>query len=154
VHRASTTTILGICAVLLAAVTTPMCSGPAPGVIHYDGDSCDHCRMTISDPTFAAQLVIKTGRVYRFDDPACLASFVASGRVAAADVHSIWLNDYGHPDTRVNALDAVFVVSDRIRAPMNGGAAAFASRVEATALQSAVGGQLRAWADILKRVSS
>jgi copper chaperone NosL len=140
-------------AIVLIALTTVACSAPAPGVIHYDIDSCDHCRMTISDPAFAAQLITKTAKVYRFDDPACLASFVASGRVAAAAVHSIWLNDHVHPDTRVDAQNAVFVVSDRIRAPMNGRTAAFASRSDATALQSEAGGRLQTWADILKRVS-
>src|SRR5262245_15155050 len=153
-HRASTTTILGMCAALFVAFTTLACSGPAPGVIHYDSDSCDHCRMTISEPEFAAQLVTKTAKVYRFDDPACLASFVASGRGRGADVRSFWLTDHAHPDTRVNAQDAVFVVSDRIRAPMNGRTAAFASRSDATALKSEVGGRFQTWADLLKRVSS
>ena len=143
-----------LCALVLVALTALGCSAPAPGAIHYDSDSCDHCRMTISDPAFAAQLVTRTGKVYRFDDPACLASFVTSGTTAAAEVHSVWANDHAHPGVPVNAQDAVFVSSDRIRAPMNGGIAAFASRADATALQSSVGGELRTWADILKRVPS
>lgn len=134
--------------VLLAILA---CAGPQPGVIHYDVDSCDHCRMTISDPAFAGQLVTNTGKIYRFDDPACLVSFVTSGRVAPADVHSIWTNDHAHPDARIRAQDAVFVVSDRIRAPMNGKTAVFGSRQDAAVLQAAVGGQLQNWNDLLAR---
>jgi copper chaperone NosL len=130
------------------------CAAPGPGVIHYDTDACDHCRMTIADPKFAAQLVTRTGKNYRFDDPTCLASYVHSGQVAERDVHGIWLNDYAHPESRVASTDAVFVVSAQVRAPMNGGAAAFASRDAATALQSSTGGRLESWADILKRASS
>jgi copper chaperone NosL len=141
-------------AMLLAAFATSGCAAPAPGPIHYDSDACDHCRMTISQPAFAAQLVTRTGKVYRFDDPACLAAFVVSARVAAADVHSIWTNDYAHPDTRLAVEEAVFVVSDRIRAPMNGGMAAFASPADAAAFISTSGGRRETWADVLKRKAS
>jgi copper chaperone NosL len=110
--------------------------------------------MTISDPAFAGQLVMRTGKIYRFDDPSCVVSFMASGRAASTEVDAIWLNDHAHPDARIKAGDAVFVVSDRIRAPMNGRTAAFASRDDAAAFQSSVGGQLQAWADLLTRGAS
>jgi copper chaperone NosL len=128
------------------------CAQPAPGVIHYDSDACDHCRMTISDPAFAAQVVTRTGKVYRFDDPGCLVSFVAAGHVSRSDIHSIWMNDHAHPETLVDATHALFVVSERLRAPMNGGIAAFASRVDASALQAVVGGELRTWDAVSRRV--
>jgi copper chaperone NosL len=139
---------------LAATLAMLACAAPAPGVIHYDTDACDHCRMTIADPKFAAQLVTRTGKIYRFDDPACLASFVQAGRVEARDTHGIWLNDYAHPESRVTVTEAVFVVSDRVRAPMNGGAAAFASREAAAALQSSTGGRIERWADVLKRAGN
>jgi len=140
-----------IVSVLLA---TPGCGGREPGVIHYDVDACDHCRMTISDPAFAGQVVMHTGKVYRFDDPSCLVSFMTSGHAASADGDGIWLNDHTHPDARIKAPDAVFVVSDRIRAPMNGRTAAFASHEDAAAFQSSVGGQLQGWTGLLKRGAS
>ena len=139
---------------LTALLATPACGGRGPGVIHYDVDACDHCRMTISDPAFAGQLVMRTGKVYRFDDPSCLVSFMTSGHAASAEVDAIWLNDHAHPDGRIKATDAVFVVSDRIRAPMNGRTAAFSSHEDAAAFQSSVGGQLQAWTDLLRRRAS
>ena len=95
----------------------------------------------------------RTGKRYLFDDPGCLAAFAASGRVAA-DVHSIWLNDHANPETHVKAEDAFFVVSDRIKAPMNGHMVAFASRDDAAALHVTVGGTIGRWADIGKRGGS
>ena len=140
--------------VAVAALAMTACAAPGPGVIHYDADACDHCRMTIAEPKFAAQLVTRTGQIYRFDDPGCLASFVAAGRVATREVHGIWVNDYAHPEARVPGADALFVISERVRAPMNGGAAAFGSRDAAAAFQASMGGRLAHWADLLERASS
>jgi copper chaperone NosL len=140
-------------AAFMATLAAIGCSTPVPGVIHYNVDGCDHCRMTIADPRFAAQLVTRTGKVYRFDDPRCLANFVAADRVPPADVHSVWLNDYGTPDRLVRADEAVFVASDQIRAPMNGGAAAFATRSDAEVLKSTAGGHFESWQEFLKATS-
>lgn len=136
------------------ALALAACRAPGPGVIRYDTDACDHCRMTIADASFAAQLVTTTGKVYRFDDPGCLASFVAGARVAPAEVHAAWVNDHERPDTPVRVEDAVFVISDRIRTPMNSGVAAFGTRASAAALQARTGGQLLPWADVVKRSGS
>jgi hypothetical protein len=46
------------------------------------------------------------------------------------------------------------VVSDRIRAPMNGRMAAFGVREDADALRLALGGSLERWADVAKRGGS
>jgi copper chaperone NosL len=140
-------------AALAATLAVAGCSAPAAGVIQYNVDACDHCRMTIADPRFASQLVTRTGKVYRFDDPRCLASFVAAQRVPPADVHSIWLNDFDTPDRLVRADEALFVVSDRIRAPMNGGAAAFATRADADRLASSTGGRVQSWQEFRKGAS-
>lgn len=152
-HQSPVTSVARVVAIA-ATVAMLACAAPGPGDIHYGTDACDHCRMTIADPKFAAQLVTRTGKIHRFDDPACLASFVVAGRVEERHVLGIWLNDYAHPESRVAATDAVFVVSDQVRAPMNGGAAAFASRDAAAALQRSTGGRLERWTDILKRASS
>ena len=149
--RMAAARLLGLCFVAMAAVAAARCSAPGPGVIVYDSDVCEHCRMTISDPRFAAQLVTTTGKIYRFDDPGCLKDFVTSHAVAPEAVHSIWVNDFAHPGTPLRAETLLIVSSDRIRAPMNGGMAAFGSATEAAAFQSAVGGRLERWGDALKR---
>jgi copper chaperone NosL len=134
---------------LLIATVAAGCAAPGPAEIHYDSDACDHCRMTISVPGFAAQLVTRTGRIFRFDDPGCLREFVTANRVTAADTHSIWANDHAHAEARVRIEDAWLVVSGGIRAPMNGRMAAFASPDEARALQATVGGRVVRWTDVL-----
>jgi hypothetical protein len=45
-------------------------SGPADPV--WGKQSCGHCRMVVSDPRFAAQLLTPTGERTFFDDVGCL----------------------------------------------------------------------------------
>lgn len=48
--------------------------------IVWDRQACDHCKMAVSDPAFAAQLQTEDGRVFDFDDPGCLFQFQAAER--------------------------------------------------------------------------
>jgi copper chaperone NosL len=136
---------------LVVAFTAGACRSPGPGPFHYGSDACDHCRMTIVDPAFAAQLVTRTGKTYRFDDPGCLVAFLTSNRVASEDVHSAWVNDHDAPATVVDVRQAVFVVSDRINAPMHGGLAAYASPASARPAQQLWDGRIATWVDVLAR---
>jgi copper chaperone NosL len=121
------------------------CAPTGPVAFHYDTDACDHCRMAIAEPAFAAQLLTATGKVHRFDDPGCLLQFLKGGAVAAGDVRGIWFNDHAHAGQFVAAADAVILRSPRLGAPMNGGLAAFAARADAIALQERSGGTLTTW---------
>jgi copper chaperone NosL len=121
------------------------CHRPAPGPIRYGSDACDHCRMTIMSPFFAAQLVTRTGKTYRFDDPGCLVAFVSAGRVHDKAIHSAWVNDHDNPSSVLHVRDAFFVVSDEIKGPMNGHLAAFQSLASAEAAQKRWAGRIDTW---------
>ena len=61
---------------------------------------------------------------------------------------------HGQHDDRGRAEEAIFLLSDRIRAPMNGGAAAFAEPASAEAMASVVGGRQASWNDLLRKAAS
>ena len=132
--------------VLIAA-----CQRQAPVQIHYGSDACDYCRMTIVDPAFAAQLITRTGKAYRFDDPGCLRAFATSGRIPDNEIHSAWVNDHENPGSILNVRAAFFVASEQIKAPMNGGLAAFPSRASADTAQTAWGGRVEMWDEVVTR---
>jgi hypothetical protein len=52
----------------------------------WNKQPCAHCHMLLSDPQYAAQLVTKDGERLYFDDVGCLASYLASGARAVANV--------------------------------------------------------------------
>jgi copper chaperone NosL len=125
------------------------CQQQGPVQIHYGADACDSCRMTIVDGAFAAQLITRTGKVYRFDDPGCLRAFVTSGRITDRDIRSVWVNDHDNPASVLSVGGAFFLASQQIKAPMNGQLAVFSSRASADTAQKAWGGRVQTWDEVI-----
>jgi hypothetical protein len=72
-------------ALLFGALLGTSCrpaEGPQP--ILYDREGCAHCRMLISEPRFAAQLLGADGTVASFDDPGCLLAYQGEREEGAA----------------------------------------------------------------------
>jgi copper chaperone NosL len=137
---------------LLAALVLPLvlaaCTA-APEPVHWGEESCAHCGMIISDERYAAQLVDRRARTYKFDAIECAAAFVKGGTVASDDVHSIWVAD--GPDDWRSVSDAVFVHSENTRSPMGGGYTAHASAAVARQYIDEVGGVTLTWDEVLAR---
>lgn len=76
-------TIAGIAVWLQrSSVTT---EGPLP--IAWGEEACAHCRMHLSDPRYAAQLVTPDGRAVNFDDPGCLLRYVHDTHPQSAAIY-------------------------------------------------------------------
>lgn len=60
-----------------------------PEVVIWGKQPCEHCRMHVSEPAFAAQLHEKDGRVHHFDDPGCLFAYE---RDAHPKTHEVWFH--------------------------------------------------------------
>jgi nitrous oxidase accessory protein len=127
--------------------TLGSCNVPAARPIAYGKEVCAHCHMTVADPRFAGQLVTSRGLVYSFDDVECLASFAASRSVGS--VHSLWVNDFRHPDRRLDATTARYWRSQQLRTPMSSGVVAVSDGEEAESLAAATGAVLESWGELL-----
>ncbi len=127
------------------------CGGAGPRAVAAGEDVCDYCRMTVSDPRFAAQVITATGRVHMFDSVDCLAGYVRSAEAGA--VRSVWVTDASRPGTFVKAEEAGYLVDAALRGPM-GRAVAFATADAARAAQARFGGTVADWAAVLADGSS
>ncbi len=134
---------------LLLVVTA--CGSPRPRPIALGSEECHHCHMTVADLRHSAELVTRKGRVFVFDDPGCLADFLAGGSVPAGEVHSLWFSNFPEPDSLLEAGDAVFLRSDSVRTPMNSGVIALRPGSRADSLRAAWGGALESWQDVSRR---
>jgi copper chaperone NosL len=131
-------------ALLLAACS----SGPVP--IAYDQDSCDYCRMQISDPRYGAELITRTGKVHKFDSIECLASFYA-GLQDSASVRSLWVSDYREPGTLIPVREAVFIHHAGPGSPMGRGLLALRAGA-AAATGSVPAGDTVSWGNVVEMV--
>jgi copper chaperone NosL len=133
--------------VLLAGVTGACGISPEP--VHVGSDECAQCRMTISEPQFASQVLSQRGRSSKFDSVECMVAFLNGSSPAAADVHSAGVADFDEPERWVRVEDAFFVHSAALRSPMGGGLSAHAGRAGAESLIAELGsGVVLDWAGV------
>jgi copper chaperone NosL len=116
--------ILAAVAVLLVAIAlfrlnrVSLPEGPVPVV--WDREVCEHCKMHVGDPRFAAQLQATDGTVVSFDDPGCLAAYLESH---PTEVHAIYFRDR-EGQKWLSQSEAAFILVDD--SPMGYGIAAVA----------------------------
>jgi copper chaperone NosL len=136
-------------AVTLSAFALVGACGPAkPDAIAYDADQCGFCRMQISDPRFGAELLTRHGRSVKFDSIECLIAFYKQA-AAANDVGSVWVSNFQHPGTLIEATQARFVDLGAGRAPMGHGWAAVSTTDDAIKLGASDPQAVKHWDDLL-----
>lgn len=123
-------------------------SGPQP--ISYGKDACDFCKMVISDQKFGAEVVTTKGKVYKFDDVHCIASFIKSNTVDQKEISRIYFTDYSKKDQLVKSDNSFLLQSDMLRSPMGGNVAVFASEDSLKKFQQQLNGTAVQWNDLLK----
>lgn len=108
-------------------------------------DICHTCKMGIIDIKFGAEIITGKGKVYKFDDVACMARFIKSGALAEKDISKKVVSDFDKPTDFIAVENATFIVSPSVKSPMMGNAAAFANKSSAQELGSQLTGQLMDW---------
>ena len=96
------TTLLLVLSMLLATaaitafVRRSQALPSAPRAIIWDRESCQQCRMAISDPHFAAQLQEADGNILDFDDPGCLIAYAAAHHLdlGSREVHAVYFHHH------------------------------------------------------------
>lgn len=102
-----------------------------PPTFRFGYDSCDYCRMLITEPRYAAALRLIDGQARRFDDIGCLLHYLQA-HPSEPQAH-IWVNDYLQ-ERWLRAEVALYVQSDRLTTPMGYGIVALADSIAAESL--------------------
>lgn len=134
---------------LLIVVLVAGCAPDGPGDVQIGFEECAHCRMTISEAPFAAQLRTQQGRTYAFDSIECLAEYIMENDAP----RGLWLTDFTSPGSWVDAEEAVYLQSPNLRSPMGMNLSAYASAEDATTHQQQYDGDVLTWNEVLERVS-
>lgn len=105
--------------------------------IGYGKDACAHCRMTIIDARFAAELITGKGRVYKFDDIRCMKQYM--NNLPEDERRLLFIHDYLTGEQPLDATRAVYIRHESFSSPMNGDYAAFASVEDAKSFKDSLG---------------
>lgn len=118
-----------------------------PATIHYGSDECAHCKMMITDPQFASQVVTEKGKVYKFDAIECMAVYQRqhSNELKGA---KLWVNNYGNPGEWLAAQEAQYVKSEVIKSPMGESLLAFPTQEDAEIHMQEKPGTLLSWSQV------
>jgi copper chaperone NosL len=124
---------------LLAALLLPCaCAGEGgPADLDTRNDACASCRMAVSEPRFAAQLVAPGEEPRFFDDLGCLRDHLRSARLPAGAV--AWVADH-RTRAWVRADRAVFTRVAGLATPMSSSLVAHADAASRDADPAARGG--------------
>lgn len=138
--------LLGI---LLVPAFLYSCSNDKPVLIKLNADNCDFCMMGISDGRHGAEIITEKGRIYKFDDIACMAHYCKDH--SDTKIKKYYVHDYTKNNELIPAESAFFVSGGTIKSPMNGNIAAFTNKSEAKAFEAQTKGEEKEWTAILNK---
>jgi copper chaperone NosL len=140
-------------AICLALVLGACSDGPRD--IQVGAEECAHCRMMVSEHSFATQLITDRGRPYVFDSIECMAEFLdAEEEIPQDRVRSLWVTDFNEPGRWLGVEDAHFLRSRDLRSPMGLNLSAYASESEARESQADFGGEVLTWTEVRELVAT
>ncbi len=113
-------------------------SGPGPATLDTRNDMCAHCRMTVSDARFAAQLVAPGEEPKFFDDIGCLREYLKTATPVPGSI--AYVASY-RTHAWVPARDAFYLRHESIETPMGFHLVAFEDAAGRDAAPAAAGGE-------------
>lgn len=119
------------------------CTPDGPEAINIHKDNCSHCKMTISEEHFAAELITQKGRVYKFDDIACMVAFRKENMDKT--LKNVYVHYFPGENELIPAEKAFYIKSAELRSPMSGNIAAFKTEAEAQEYISTFKGEITDW---------
>ena len=99
---------------LLSLFIVLACSNE-PQPINYGHDACSFCEMTIVSQNFSAQAVSTKGKQFKYDSVECLVHHLGQEETK---MERVWVADYQHPGTMIEASKAHFIINDSLNSPM------------------------------------
>ncbi|WP_207532509.1 nitrous oxide reductase accessory protein NosL [Desertivirga arenae] len=122
-----------------------------PEEIHFGTDACDHCKMTIMDQKYGAEIVTAKGKVLKFDSAECMVDFLHIGNEELNNPKTIYLTiNTAAPGQLIETSTVSFLKDKNFKSPMGGNLASFPSRQLAENNKQSADAQIMTWDELLK----
>lgn len=113
-------------------------------------DMCFHCKMTIVEPRYGGELVTNKGKVFKFDDIACMKEFIRSNTVKQEEFKFTLVSNFNNEKEWLTASTAYFYTGPLMKSPMGSNTGAFSDQREAARYKGENEGVLSDWATYLQ----
>lgn len=117
-----------------------------PEPIKYGHDSCEHCRMLITDKNYGAELITQKGKIFKYDSIECLAA--NEKKYNKKDIHSMWVTNFFPPNELINVNDSYFLLSDNLKSPMGLYLSAYINETNLDEVKNKYGGKIINWKEL------
>lgn len=118
--------LLSVISLIFCFISITGCS-TSPQPFNIARDQCTDCKMTITNPAFAAQFVTKKGKCYKFDDIICMQHYLNDHKEIDGSAVNFYFIPYDDTSAIIPLVDSYFLKCNAISTPMNGGIIAFSS---------------------------
>lgn len=136
--------------VLLSLIVLLACSKEITP-IEYGKDQCEHCRMTLTDKKFGAEIITKKGKAIKFDAAECMLNYIREKKIEENEVDKYLVINLTKPGTFIDAVNASYLISDKLRSPMGENISSFADKSEADIYLKNFGGEMYNWDELINR---
>ncbi|MGB9873912.1 MAG: nitrous oxide reductase accessory protein NosL [Hydrogenobacter sp.] len=118
------------------------CAPEKPQPIKLGEDVCEYCKMVIADKRFAAEVITKKGKIYKFDAIECMVGYYNENE---ENIKKAYVVNFNAPDEFLPADEAYYVRSPQIRSPMGMNISAYRSREDAQKAIMGKQGEILEW---------
>lgn len=135
---------------ILGALLVVACGGKAaadqPPSLNVGRDTCDHCRMLISEARFASGLVDPKGEQRVFDD---LGEMVSVLQEEGVGEQRVWVHDFQTSEW-LDGTAAAYAATSDVITPMGSGLLAFETREAAEQFMREHQGMVMSWDEVMR----
>ena len=122
-----------------------------PEPIVYGKDACEHCKMTIMDDKYGAEIVTAKGKIFKFDAAECMVDFIKDMPDKISVEKDMFLTvNVAAPGTLIPADKAFFLKDKAFQSPMGGNLASFTSMQLAQNNLQNSDGKILTWTELLR----
>ncbi|MFV8327258.1 nitrous oxide reductase accessory protein NosL [Flavobacterium sp. ZS1P14] len=125
------------------------CNNAEAVPIKLNKDTCDFCKMSISDGKYGAEVITEKGRVYKFDDIGCMANYCKEN--SSTKMKAYYIHNYTQDNILIAAKTAFFVSGGAVHSPMGSNSIGFSSEKDAKLFSVKLNAQTITWDAILEK---
>lgn len=119
--------------------------------LEYGKDQCEHCRMTLTDKKYGAEIITKKGKAIKFDAAECMLNYLKEKKIEVNVVDKYYVINLAEPGVLTDAVTATYLISEKLKSPMGENISSFADRNEADIYLKDFGGEMYNWDQLRNR---